>query len=324
MTTTHDAAGLGLLNFGDRLAHVVSLAARRVAADVRRQRALDGATVLTLRRGQGPVQEVARLQRALGLRDDGVFGPATEAAVMRYRLAHSLAADPPGTAGPETQAALGTSVVLGVDLSGWQGQVDFAELHASGVRWCILKASQRGTNKAFGRNVLGARAQGMPFGAYHFYVTSAGPAQNAAWFLEAVRGVGMVKGPLVLDLEDRERKDPVANLRDAREFLRRVADFTGRKPWIYSRPSYWNGHLAGSRNPSRWPADFWTLPDLADLWRIGYTGTSDPGPVSPWKEWRAWQWSADGRRLAGVDGVESKGLDVNWIAGGGLAAFGAE
>jgi peptidoglycan hydrolase-like protein with peptidoglycan-binding domain len=49
--------------------------------------------------------EVRRLQQALGVPADGVFGPQTERAVKRYQRRHGLTAD--GIVGPQTRAALG-------------------------------------------------------------------------------------------------------------------------------------------------------------------------------------------------------------------------
>ncbi|HUA12413.1 MAG TPA: peptidoglycan-binding protein [Solirubrobacteraceae bacterium] len=48
---------------------------------------------------------VKRLQAALGVEQDGVFGPITEGAVRRYQAAHGLTVD--GIVGPETWGALG-------------------------------------------------------------------------------------------------------------------------------------------------------------------------------------------------------------------------
>ena len=48
---------------------------------------------------------VRAIQRKLGLRDDGIYGPRTRAAVRRFQRRHGLAVD--GIAGPQTLRALG-------------------------------------------------------------------------------------------------------------------------------------------------------------------------------------------------------------------------
>src|SRR5258705_13523473 len=57
--------------------------------------------------GTSHTSAVRLLQRRLGIAADGVFGPGTKRALMRFQRAHGLTAD--GVAGPATWSALGLS-----------------------------------------------------------------------------------------------------------------------------------------------------------------------------------------------------------------------
>jgi peptidoglycan hydrolase-like protein with peptidoglycan-binding domain len=56
-------------------------------------------------RASASKDDVRRLQQALGVPADGVFGPQTERAVKRYQRRHGLTVD--GVVGPQTRQALG-------------------------------------------------------------------------------------------------------------------------------------------------------------------------------------------------------------------------
>jgi hypothetical protein len=61
-------------------------------------------------------------------------------------------------------------VLKGIDLSHWQGNVDFARIKASGVKFVYVKATQSTTftDPTFATNVKNARDAGIPIGAYHY------------------------------------------------------------------------------------------------------------------------------------------------------------
>ena len=84
---------------GAALASLTLAAGGAVAADGTGGTSVDVAAV----RSAGV--SVAALQRALGIRADGIYGPRTRRAVRRFQRAHGLVVD--GIAGPRTLAALG-------------------------------------------------------------------------------------------------------------------------------------------------------------------------------------------------------------------------
>jgi peptidoglycan hydrolase-like protein with peptidoglycan-binding domain len=78
----------------------------------------------TLRRPAGPsvVEHVKAMQRKLGVKDDGVFGPGTEAALREFQRARGMVPD--GIVGPKTWIALdGVSSVGGVPSAAAGGRV---------------------------------------------------------------------------------------------------------------------------------------------------------------------------------------------------------
>ena len=93
-----------------------ALRARKSLAGARTPKSVGGAGVV---RDRGAA--VARLQRALGIAADGVFGPGTEDAVKAFQRAHGLTGD--GVVGPATWQALGlrSRVVLKRDAGGGSG-----------------------------------------------------------------------------------------------------------------------------------------------------------------------------------------------------------
>ena len=94
----------------------------------------------------------------------------------------------------------------GMDISEWQGNVDFAKAKASGIGFTMLRATygETKTDSMFKANVTKAKAAGMPIGAYHYcYAKSQAEAiAEANNFLKAIGGI-QFEYPLVLDIEDK-------------------------------------------------------------------------------------------------------------------------
>lgn len=96
----------------------------------------------------------------------------------------------------------------GIDVSHWQGTIDWSKVKADGINFAILKAggSDDGfyTDSTFEANYAGAKAVGMEVGAYYivgpeFTNTAAGEA-DALRFLEILKGK-QFEYPVALDLE---------------------------------------------------------------------------------------------------------------------------
>lgn len=98
----------------------------------------------------------------------------------------------------------------GIDVSKWQGNINWAEAKAGGVEFAILregygKESPTQVDKQFGSNYSGAKAAGVPVGVYHYsYADSTTDAKLEAQFcLKNISGK-QLEYPVCFDIEDSE------------------------------------------------------------------------------------------------------------------------
>lgn len=189
----------------------------------------------------------------------------------------------------------------GIDVSHWQGAIDWAKVKLAGKTFSFAKATEGIGFKddRYDRNKAGAMGQGIKFGAYHFARPGNNPVNEADWF---VNNIGLERGMLIpaLDIEVTGGLGPTALTTWTKAWLQRVADRTGVKPLIYTSPSFWRNNL----NDSRWFADN----GYSVLWVAHWKTASPSVPGSNWggKSWTFWQYSSDGS----VPGISGR-VDLN-------------
>jgi lysozyme len=147
--------------------------------------------------------------------------------------------------------------LFGVDVSEYQGDIDWPALAASGIGFAICRASLGTgyTDPTFARNILAARNQGLVVGAYHYLYPGDGARQADAFLAAAWDGWPLV---CVVDVE----QAGVA-IDDLRAFSGR---FTEKIPnhalVVYTGGWYWRGHMGD-------PAGA----DVGPLWESRYVQT---------------------------------------------------
>lgn len=196
-----------------------------------------------------------------------------------------------------------TYAIHGVDVSRYQGDIDWGRAAGSGVRFAFIKATEGGdiADSQFSAHWNGARAAGIPRGAYHFYYFCRTGAEQAAWFIQnAPREAGAL--PPVLDIEWTasrncpQRPDPETVRAEAASFLAIVSAYYGRRAVIYTTVDFFEQN-------QMWQLDgyeFW-LRSVAGHPRDAYDGQS----------WTFWQYTGTGL----VPGVRGE-VDLNAFAGG--------
>ncbi|MDZ5696806.1 GH25 family lysozyme [Chelativorans sp. M5D2P16] len=192
--------------------------------------------------------------------------------------------------------------VHGVDVSRWQGEIDWPSLRAHGANFAFIKATDGidHLDPMFRKNWEGARAAGIMRGAYHFFYWCRKASDQARWF---IRNVPKEKDalPPVLDLEWNHqssckwRPSRAEILEKIEVFVERLEQHYGQRPIIYTTPDFYDHVLKGAfpNHP------FW-LRAVAE----------HPSKVYPGRDWVFWQYSGSGLS-GGVDGR----IDLNVFYG---------
>jgi len=190
----------------------------------------------------------------------------------------------------------------GIDVSHWQGRIDWPKVAASGVDFAIIKATDGSTDadEWYHRNRNRARRAGLYVTAYHFAhpgLSGRGTRQQrilrdariqAHFFL---RNANLSPRDLIpaLDLELAGGLRP-AELQDwTITFLREVEGAIGAKPMVYSTAAFWRSHLGDTAKIAR--AGF-------DVFWVAHWDTHTPDvPGREWlgRGWTFWQWTDCGR-----------------------------
>lgn len=192
--------------------------------------------------------------------------------------------------------------VHGVDVSRWQGEIDWQRLRGQGANFAYIKATDGGDHldPMFARNWRGADQAGLKRGAYHFFYWCRTAGEQADWFIRNVpRAPGAL--PPVIDVEYNGESRCRMRLSTARVrekmqvFMDRLEAHYGQRPIIYTAPDFYRDHLAGAF-PSH---PFW-LRAVAQ----------HPSKVYAGRKWLFWQYSGSGLS----HGVEGR-VDLNAFHG---------
>lgn len=197
------------------------------------------------------------------------------------------------------------NTLAGIDVSHYQGLVDWGKVKATGVVFAFAKATEGVSHgdATFAANWSGIKNAGLVRGAYHFFRASQDPAAQARFFLQTV-SLSPGDLPPVLDVETADGASNDAIQSGVKTWLDAVAAQTGVTPMIYAAPGFWNGYMSG---------DFGAYL----LWVAQY-GVNSPRLPNGWSNWNFWQYSQSGK----VNGVAGN-VDLDYFQGSAddLTAF---
>lgn len=193
--------------------------------------------------------------------------------------------------------------VQGIDVSRYQGDIDWAAVSAAGTKFAYIKATEGGdhVDPAFRRNWAGARRADVPRGAYHFVYWCRPAHEQILWFMRNVPSDPDALPP-VIDVERNEQSPTCpqkvpreAALETIKVMLGGLEAYTGKRPIIYTDIAFHREVLEGELTGY----SFW-LRSVAAEPHERYVG----------RDWLFWQFTTTGR----VPGIKGD-VDRNAFAG---------
>lgn len=190
--------------------------------------------------------------------------------------------------------------LFGVDVSYWNGDIDWRAVKNDGVSFAIIRcgygqlSSQK--DSTFEPNYRNARNVNIKLGSYLYsYAKSIEDARREAYNCLSWLGGREFELPIFYDVEDASQLSLGARtLTDMVKVFCSIINNAGYKTGLYSYYSWLKNYIYLDE-----------LPDYCDIWLAHYTGSPDKKTDYP-GQYQLWQYSSQGR-VSGIDGV----VDVN-------------
>lgn len=207
------------------------------------------------------------------------------------------------------------SVVQGIDVSSYQGSINWTDVKTSGIDFAIARISDGSSlDSDFATNWSGMKSAGLVRGAYQYFEPGEDPTTQAGIVVSAVGALGAGDLPVTADMETTGGQSAATIISNLMTWASAVKAGTGKAPMIYTAEGYWDADVASSAfaaNP---------------LW-VANWGVSCPDLPTGWSNWVVWQYSDSGS-VTGISGAvdldEWNGTlaDLEMFAGGSAPSDG--
>lgn len=182
----------------------------------------------------------------------------------------------------------GNEIYEGIDVSSWQGDIDFNQVRDAGISIVYIKSSEgfRSVDSYFEQNYYGAKSAGLKVGFYH-YVTARSvedAISQAKFFVSTISG----KNPdckLAMDFESFGDLSNYEINQISLAFIQKVQELSGKEVVVYS--DEYNATNTFNSNVANYP-----------LWVAQYE-VSQPSVSANWDSWVGWQYTDQGE-ISGI------------------------
>lgn len=190
--------------------------------------------------------------------------------------------------------------VTGIDVSSWNGAMDWAVAKSRGISFAYIRAGYSNSVRdvKLNANRDGCTAQAIAFGLYWYLYIGRTYKDHAVSFYNAwLENPGQL--PPVMDCET-TTLNTAGTLTWIKNCVTEFEQRAGVPVVIYTSPGWWNGRVA--RNA-------WA--NAKKLWVAHWTNLASPILPYDWTAWKFWQWSADGNGLGRYYGSLDGDLDMD-------------
>lgn len=186
------------------------------------------------------------------------------------------------------------SNIKGIDVSKWQGDIDWPKVKASGIKFAMIRASygKKSVDPKFHCNITEAQKAGIDVGAYHYcYAKNIDEAKiEARHFINTIKPYKLTY-PAALDLEDASQAGLSKKLlTDIAITFMEIVKEAGYYPILYTSKNWLENKLDYNRLKGY------------DIWLAQW------GEKPTWKgDFGMWQYTSSGK----VNGIKGDvGLDI--------------
>ncbi|MCR5032851.1 MAG: glycoside hydrolase family 25 protein [Lachnospiraceae bacterium] len=200
----------------------------------------------------------------------------------------------------------GGNGIMGIDVSKWNGEIDWQKVADAGVEFAIIRCGYRGSSTGalvidpmFRQNIAGAKNAGIKTGVYFFTqaTTTVEAVEEASMVIELCRGYNM-EYPAFIDTEGAggngraDTLDVTTRTQICNAFCETLED-AGMKAGVYASRNWLNNRIQAINLEKFviWLAEYRKIPEYAGYYQM-------------------WQYTSSGS----VDGIEGRvDLDISYL-----------
>ena len=231
-----------------------------------------------------------------------------------------------GTAGSNLDAQTGDitggkcpggNTVQGIDVSEFQGGINWGAVKASGMQFAIARVGDGSyQDPTFAGNWSAMKSAGLIRGAYQFFEPGEDATAQANDVINKVGRLGVGDLPVMLDMEVTGGQSAATITAKIHTWVDAITAGTGKRPFIYTGAYFWDDNVKSG--------DFSSL-----ALDVAWYGTNCPGVPNAWagSGWTFHQFTSTGR-VSGIGGNVDVDLfngslaQLQAFAGGGSGSAG--